>query len=244
MNSVYAVFWREMIILSRRLKRMLASYAISPMLFMLAFGWGMGKGISVEGVDYLSYMVPGLFALSSMSQSFSIATDINVARFYWMTFEEFQTSPVSYLSVTLGEALAGMVRGLLAPLVITIVALLAGVKLHFSILLVMAVLLNSFQFSCGAILAAMKVRSHADQSTLTSFIIVPMSFLCGTFFPLERLPEWAGCLVGLLPLTHASHAIRAAALGQPFPWVSALVMVLYGGVFFLLATKSVRQASI
>ena len=58
----------------------------------------------------------------------------------------------------------------------------------------------------------MLVKSHADQSLLTSFVITPMAFLGGTFFPLSSFPGWAQTLIGLLPLTHAAHAIRSGSL--------------------------------
>ena len=88
--GIYAVFWREMVILRRRLFRVLASYFVSPLLFLIAFGWGMGRHLQVEGVDYLTFMIPGLIALASMSQTFNIAMDINIARFYWMTLKSFR----------------------------------------------------------------------------------------------------------------------------------------------------------
>jgi ABC-type multidrug transport system permease subunit len=244
MMGVRAVFWREMVIFRRRLKRILAGYAISPLLFLIAFGWGMGRGVTVQGVDYLSFMIPGLMALASMSQSFAIATDINVARFYWMTFEEFQTAPISCLAITLGETLAGVCRGLLAASVIGAMALAAGAQISFTPWLLLAVFLNSFQFAAAAVMAAMLVRSHADQGSLTSFIIVPMSFLCGTFFPLDRLPDWAAWLVGLLPLTYASRSIRAAALGGDIPYWALSAMAIWGLALLTAAAAAVRKASI
>ncbi len=242
MNGVYAVFWREMIIMRRRVKRMLASYAVSPTLFLIAFGWGVGQSVSLEGEDYMTYMIPGLLALSSMSQSFSLAQDLNIARFYWMTFEEFQTAPVSAGAIVAGEILSGMVRGVLAAAVIAVLAVSAGVRLHWSGWLFIGLLLNTLVFAAAAVMAAMAVKSHADQSFLNSFIIVPMSFLCGTFFPLERLPVWAKWIVNALPLTHGSAIIRAAALGRDVPLVSAFVMVLYAAAFVYGASVLVRRA--
>ena len=243
MSGVYSVFWREMIILRRRLRRLVASYAISPVLFLVAFGWGMGRGVNVDGVDYLTFMIPGLLALSSMSQSFTIATDLNVARFYWKTFEELQTAPVSDFAVSLGEVLAGMVRGLLAGSVILILAKLSGVAICYSWLLLLSVLLNTFLFASAGVAAAMIVRSHSDQSSLTTFIIVPMSFLCGTFFPLDHLPQWAAWIIKVLPLTPASQCIRAAALGQPFPWLALLALSIWALVLFMGAVMVIRRAS-
>ncbi len=244
MRGLIAVYWREMVILRRRLKRLLASYSISPVLFLVAFGWGMGRGLTVQGVDYLSFMIPGLLALSSMSQSFNIATDINVARFYWMTFEEYQTAPISYWSITLGEVMAAMTRGLMAGAIIAALSLLAGAQVSFNLLLVLSLLLNTFLFGSAAVFAAMMVKSHADQASLNSFIILPMSFLAGTFFPVDRLPAWAAFLVKFLPLTHASLCLRAAALGTPFPWESLLIMLGWSVCLFGAAVWAVRKASI
>ena len=92
------------------------------------------------------------------------------------------------------------------------------------------------------VLLAMLVKSHADQSMVASFITTPMSFLGGTLFPLERLPEWAQTLLSLLPLTHASHAIRADALGLPPEPMDFIILAGAGALLFFLALRSVGQA--
>lgn len=244
MSGAYAVFWREMLILKRRLPKIVASNTISPLLFLIAFGWGMGRNMQAEGVDYLTFMIPGLIALSSMTQSFNISSDINIARFYWMTFEEFQTAPISSLSVVLGEVLSGVVRGLLASLIIYLLALGFGVRLVFNGWFLLSLILNTFMFASAAVITSMLVKSHADQASFNSFFIIPMSFLCGTFFPLSRLPHWAYITAQALPLTHAGICIRAAALERPFPMVSLAVMIGYCLVFFAGAVFFVRRASI
>lgn len=244
MSGVWAVFYREMLILRSRLGRQLANYAVSPLLYIIAFGWGMGRGVQMGGVDYLSYMLPGLMALSSMSRSFGISSEMNIARFYWHTFEEFQTAPISPAAITLGEVLGGAVRGFLAVAVVICLALVSGVKLNYGLGLLLGVFMNCFMFASAAVWSAMVVRSHADQSNLTGFIITPMSFLCGTFFSLDKLPGWAATAIEALPLTHASNFIRASALGEALPWLSLAVMAAYGCFFFSMAVWHVRKASI
>lgn len=244
MKGVWAIFYRELLILRGRLWRQMANYAVSPLLYIIAFGWGMGRGVTMGGVEYLAYMLPGLMALSSMSRSFGISSEINIARFYWHTFEEFQTSPISPGAIALGEVLGGVVRGMLAAAVVACLALVNGVRLHFGPGLLLGVSMNCFMFASAAVWAAMVVRSHADQSNLTGFIITPMSFLCGTFFSLDKLPGWAAAVINTLPLTHASHFIRASALGHALPWLSFGVMFLYTGFFFGMAVWHVRKASI
>lgn len=242
MQAVYAVFLREMLIFRRRLKRQLAGMAVAPLLYLIAFGYAMGQAVQFGDHTYLEFLIPGLVAMSSMTQSFGIAQDINVARFYFFIFEEFQAAPISNLAYVSGEVLAGMARALVAILVILILGLPFGVVLCYGPLFWLAVLLNSFVFASLAVGLAMRVKSHADQSLLTSFVITPMAFLGGTFFPVERLPVWAQKLLMLLPLTHASKAVRAVALGDVPDWRAYLLLPLVGILFFVFALRSVNHA--
>ena len=241
-QGMIAVYLREVLILKRRLKRQLAGMAVSPLLYLIALGYAMGDAVQVNGHTYLEFLIPGLIAMGSMTQSFSIATDINVARFYWFIFEEFQAAPLSNTAYVAGEVLAGMTRALLAIAVILLLSLLFGVKLYYGPLLWLFVLLNSFVFASLAVALAMLVKSHADQSLLTNFVITPMAFLGGTFFPVDRLPVWAQKILSILPLTHASEAIRAVAFGQAPNPRAFVVLAVSGLLFFLLALGTVGKA--
>ena len=242
MQGFLAVYLREMLILKRRLKRQLAGMAVSPLLYLVAFGYAMGESVRFEGRSYIEFLVPGLAAMSSMTQAFGIATDINVARFYWHIFEEFQSAPIRNAAYVAGEVLAGMTRALIAICVILLLGLPFGVVLECGPLFWLAMLLNSFVFASLAVALAMLVKSHADQSLLNSFVITPMAFLGGTFFPLEKLPEWARTVLWALPLSHASKAVRTSAFGNAPDVSSYVVLAVLGLLFFFLALKCVNQA--
>lgn len=238
-----AVYYRELLILKRRLTRLLASMSVSPLLYLIAFGYAMGNEVVIEGHTYMEFLIPGLAAMSSMIQSFAIASEINISRFYWHIFEEFQAAPISNLSYVAGEVLAGITRAAISVAVIILLGLLFGVVLRYNNpLFWMAVFLNSFVFASLAVGLAMLVRSHADQSMLTSFVITPMAFLGGTFFPVDRLPVWAQKILVFLPLTHASKAIRSASYGNPVPCSSYLILMGIGGAFFLISIFCVNRA--
>ena len=178
MHGWLPVFLRELKIMRRRFWRMLASMAVSPLLYLIAFGYALG-GDQGDGQAYLAFLVPGLVAMSSMTQAWGIATDINVARFYWHVFEEFQAAPISNPAYVLGEVLAGVARALLGVLVILGLGLAVGVEVDLGPCFWLAVGLNSFTFASLAVAMAMLVKSHADQGMLSSFIITPMAFLGG-----------------------------------------------------------------
>ena len=106
MTGFLGIFLREMMIIRKRIFKMLLSFSVSPMLYMVAFGLGLGRRLEVENVQYLIFLVPGLIAMSTMGQSFAISSEINISRFYWKIFEEFQSAPVSCTAIALGEVFA------------------------------------------------------------------------------------------------------------------------------------------
>jgi ABC-type polysaccharide/polyol phosphate export permease len=97
-------------------------------------------------------------------------------------------------------------------------------------------------FASLAVAVAMLVKSHADQALLNNFVITPMAFLGGTFFPLEHLPEWAQKILYFVPLTHAAEAIRTASFGQPPRSLNFIVLAGIGIIFFIAAMLCVNHA--
>ncbi len=238
----FPVYLREVLIMRRRIGRMLASMSVSPLLYLVAFGCALGPDATVEGRGYLEFLLPGLVAMTSMNQAWAIATDINVARFYWHVFEEFQAAPIQNPAYVLGEVLAGVTRALLAVLVILALGMLSGVRISCQPWFWLAVVLNSMVFAGLAVTLAMLVRSHADQGLLSSFVITPMAFLGGTVFPVERLPGWAQPLVEILPITHTARAIRTAAQGDTPSLVSLSILAVLAVAVFIWAYSCVNRA--
>ncbi len=241
-SKTLAVYRREMLILRRRFKRQVAGQAVTPLLYLVTFGYAMGGKIRFDGLTYLEFLVPGLVAMSSMTQAFAIASEINVARFYWHIFDEFQAAPISNFSYVLGEVLAGVTRAFISIFIIIGLGLLFGVRLDYGFGFWLPIILNSFLFASLAVALAMLVRNHADQSLLSNFVITPMAFLGGTFFPLKHLPGWVQAILKLLPLTHAATTIRQAAYGKPLAWGSILLLAFTGGAIFYIALHCVNQA--
>ncbi len=243
MCGLWAVYYRELLLMRQRWFRMLVAMAVAPLLYLVTFGLGLGQGVRVEGAAYALFLLPGLMALSSMQQAFSLAGEINIARFYFKIFEVFQASPLPPAAWVLAEVWAGMTRALLAALLVAALALAFGYPVPPDPLLGLAVLLNGFFFASLAVAMAMLVRSHQDQGLLVSFLITPMAFLGGTFFSPAGLPPWANTLLDLLPLTHAARTIRQAWLGQQVELWRLGVLATLGLAAFLLATWLTRKAN-
>ena len=74
--------------------------------------------------------------------------------------------------------------------------------------------LKSFFFASLGVISAMLIKSHADQTLITNFIITPMMFLSGTFFPVENLPPVLRKVIEYLPLTLVTRDLRKFTLGS------------------------------
>jgi len=242
MSGMLAIYLRELLILRKRFFRQLASMSVGPLLYLIAFGLGMGRDVRIGSHSYLEFLIPGLVAMNSMIQSFAIASEINIARFYWHIFEEFQAAPLRNIAYVTGEVLAGITRALFSTAIILFIAFVSGITLSYNLYFWLAVVLNSFVFASLAVGLAMLVKSHSDQALLTNFFITPMAFLGGTFFPVDRMPEWVREVLHFLPLTHASKAIRAAAFGEPPELFPYILLGALGVVLFVLAYHWVNRA--
>lgn len=234
LQDIATVFWRDWIVLQRRLGTFIFSRMITPVLYLIAFGWGVGRSVQVSQGNYLDYIVPGILALNSMNISFnSVASPLNMSRLYHKTLEEYLVAPVSSLSFIIGKVLAGTLRGLISSLIIIVLAYLFGAKLQMTMLFWLIIVLNCLVFASLGFVAAMLINSHEDMGNFSTYVLLPMSFLCATFFSIDKLPVLVQWLLQLLPLTHASHALRAISSGGEPAAISVLVLLIY--IWVLLA---------
>ena len=228
------VFWGDWLDLRVRIPQVAASGLVSPLIYILAFGLGLGSSLDrvsqpTAGDNYLEFILPGMVALSSMVISFGGTTfSICGDRLFTKTFEEMLLYPVHPLALYLGKMLAGIVRGMMtAASVILVAVLFTGQLWSFLNPLFLGLLvLNSAVFAGLGVIVGLNVKSLESVGLFNNFLIVPMSFLGGTFFDPSTLPVILKGIVYLLPLTYTTIGLRAAAY-QPlseFPWYSFPVL--------------------
>ncbi len=241
--NFYPIVWKEIMLIRKKPWRFLATSMVMPILYLVTFGWGLGRGMNPGGGRYLEFVLPGILALSAMNNSFSpVSTSLNISKLYTKTLEEVLVSPVSPVDIALGRTLTGLFRGFFSALMLMLVGFISGVHMDFSISFFAVLVLTAFCFGAAGVAAAMIARTHEDMANVNSFFIVPMSFLSGTFFSPDRLPEPFQSLILAYPLTHASLLLRSLASGsEPSPG-SVLVLLAYTGMFFYLAVKMVKKS--
>ena len=245
LSDIYSVLWVDLRFLRRHWLRTLATSIVNPVLYLVAFGYGLGGGIIVEGYRYLDFVMPGIIALTAMTASYGGAgLKLHVDRLFYKCFDEYLLSPISLFSLAMGKTLIGVVRGLIASVALLIVGVILSPTLMISPLFVFVLVSSCFVFAFLGVLVGLVAKSHQDMGTVSTLVILPMTFLSGTFFSLSQLPEAAKAVLYLLPLTHSSQTLRAAALGQPFPWLSLLALLGFGLIFFSACMVALKRTSV
>ncbi|WP_346354892.1 ABC transporter permease [Azotosporobacter soli] len=242
LQDVWTVFWRDWLVLKRRIGRYILSRMISPILYLVAFGWGLGRSMAFGQESYLDFIVPGIIALNSMNISFnSVSSPLNMSRLYHKTLEEYLIAPISAASFVFGKVLSGALRGLISTSVIIVLAYLFGAHFSVNLFFLGALLLNCLLFASLAVVAAMKMGSHEEMANFNTYVLLPMSFLCGTFFKTDHLPLAFRYIIEMLPLTHASYALRSAALGGEVGYISLVVMFAYLLIFTFWGVQLLKK---
>ncbi len=244
-SDVYSVLWVDLRNMRRHWKSTVATSLVLPLLYLIAFGYGLGQGIDVDGVSYLSFVIPGIIALTAFSTSFNgAASKLQVDKFFYKSFDELLMSPVSSYSIVIGKALIGVLRGLISAVTIYAVGLVLAPTILVSPLFFLMLLLSCFVFALFGVLIALVINSHQGMSTFSTLVMLPMTFLCGTFFSLSQLPDIAKVVLYFLPLTHSSELLRATVLGQPFPLLPFVGLLVFGVAFFVGCMVALKKSSV
>jgi ABC-type multidrug transport system permease subunit len=209
----YPIIWEELIYWRSKIWLYLATYILSPLLFLLSFGFGVGNRLQMVmpgGMSYLDFLVPGVVALALFNNGVtSVIVRMYYTRLHYQSFEAYRLAPVGNFSLCLGYTLAGAARGLLASLIVLLMVFLLMPAMNLGWAFLGAMLLASLCFGSLGVLIGLLLRSFDDQALVSEFLLVPMTFLSGTLIPVERLPVFLQHCVWLFPLTPASQLLRS-----------------------------------
>ena len=234
--EVTTILWREWKFFKHRFVKITAAQLVTPLLYLVTFGLGLGNDLLQEGQPYLLFLLPGILSMTTMRSSYTaISTRISVTRLHEKSFESFVYSPTRMPLLAIGHIVAGALRGMYAGVGVIIIGLISGAAVNIGWALIAVLFLNCLTFSSMGFFIAMVINTHYDLNNFTNMIITPMSFLCGTFFSLNNVPFVIKEFINFLPLTHTTVMIRQLALGLDFTANSLYIALLYACAFILLS---------
>ncbi|MGD1004139.1 MAG: ABC transporter permease [Methanoregulaceae archaeon] len=218
-------------------------------IWLLIIGGGLGSVISFEGVNYLTFLYPGILVQSLLFSGVFFGVYI-----VWDKkidfLKEVLVSPMSRTGIFVGKILGGSTDTLLQSVILLVIGyvfIVTGIMAGITFSPVSVAISCAFLFmttvglvSIGLIIGS-QMESPEGFQLVGSFLIFPMFFLSGALFPIENLPSWLAPFVILNPATYSVDGLRGTLIGMhrfnlAFDFlvisVFSLVMILIGTYAF------------
>jgi len=225
LGDVYTIWLREFKRWTRSRSRIIGSLA-QPILWLLLFGTafnamftgGAGTGTGGvpggSGLDFKSFFTPGIVAMTVLFGSVFAGISLIFDREFGF-LKEIMVAPVSRTSIVAGKGLGGATSAVVSGMLILVMATFVGA--HFTpdinvglavVLAVVTVVLISLAFVNMGIAFATKIQNFEGFQMIMNFLVMPMFFLSGAFYPVEIMPKWLQTATYINPLFYGVDALR------------------------------------
>ena len=188
---------------------------ISSLLFLLVLSLAIGADRGdVLGVPFITFLAPGLISMQVIQQSFSHSSSSFMIKKIDGTMVDLLFAPLSAGEVTISISLAAVTRSVLIGIVSIIVfKLIIDIEIKNYLTLIAFTLLSSFVLGNIGIIAGLWAEKFDHMATVTNFVIVPLSFLSGTFYSIERLPGFLQAVSKVNPFFYMIDGFRYSFIG-------------------------------
>jgi len=242
-RAVMVIWRRELKIYSRDKAGRISSIARS-VLWLLVFGGGFGAArFSGLNVGYQEFLFPGIIAMSliftSMRSGISVIWDKEFG-----FLKEILVSPASRFSIMAGKVLGSSTIAVFEGLIVLVLGPFVGAKITLAkvVLCVAVMFLMSLTLVSLGLIMSMLMKTFEGFQSVMNLIIMPMFFLSGALFPIEKMPGWMTPLVAINPATYGVDMLRLVLVGvsNHTPAFDLALMLLYAAVAMTLGVRAFK----
>ena len=233
LRGIIAIYKFEMSRMFRTISQSIASPVISTALYFIVFGSAIGSRIeNIDGVSYMSFLIPGLIMLTILNQSVSNASfGIYFPKFSG-TIYEILSAPISPIEITCGYVLAAASKSVLIGLIILITsAFFIEITILHPFWMLLFLLLMSLTFSLFGFIIGIWANDFQKIQLIPSFILTPLTFLGGSFYSIGMLPDFWQKISYINPIVYLISSFRWSFYGNSD--VNVVVSII-ATLFFLV----------
>ena len=183
---------------------------VTSILFLSVITLAMGEDRpNVLGVTFIEFLAPGLIAMQIVQQAFSHSSSSLLMGKVMGNIIDLIGAPLSASEVTLAVIFASVTRALMISIISIIVfSIMIEIEVKNYLIFFIYLFLSSFIMGSAGFIAGLWADKFDHMATATNFIIVPLSFLSGTFYSVERLPNFLNTLSQYNPFFHMIDGFR------------------------------------
>ncbi len=185
-----------------------------PLLFLFVLGSALSPSFKgAQGVNFTEFIFPGIVSMTILFTSVFSGMSIVWDREFGF-LKEVMVAPVSRWSISIGKAFGGASVAFFQGMIMLSLSPLVGVRFSFFVLLISLIVMFAIAFAMSAlgIMIGARIKEMEGFQVIVNFLIMPIFFLSGALFPLDRLPPWLTLLTRIDPLTYGVDLLRGTML--------------------------------
>ncbi|MDO8572751.1 MAG: ABC transporter permease [bacterium] len=233
--SFYTIIRKDVVRMFRVWIQTFLPSVITAVLYFLIFGTVLGSRIGdMQGISYMTFVVPGLVMLSIVTSSYSNTSFVFfTSKFFGRSIDEILVSPTPPWLLIAGFIGGGVVRGTIVGILVLMVSLFfTGLHLATHNILIMLGygLLTALIFSLAGLVNGVYAKSIDGINIVPTFVLTPLVYLGGVFYSVHALPEWWQTITYSNPLFYLVNGFRYGFLG-----ISDVSLYMSTGILFAMA---------
>lgn len=246
--SFYTMLRKDVVRMFRIWIQTFLPSVVTSCLYFLVFGTVLGSRIgTMQGVDYMTFVVPGLVMLAIVMNAYSNTSfTFFSSKFFARNVEEILVSPTPPWVMIAGFIAGGVVRGVLVGALVMLIALFfthLSVTLTGLAVIIAFAVLTALVFSLAGLVNGIYAKSIDGINIVPTFVLTPLVYLGGVFYSVHALPEWWKAITYANPLFYLINGFRWGFLGTSdiSPLLSAgvlatLIAILVGVNWYFIRT--------
>lgn len=238
MNTfMWALYGREVKRFQKIWMDTVFSPIVSVVLYLGVFGV-VSSGRTVNGLPYVTFVYAGLLAMMVVNSSFSNPSFALIIAKNVGSIIDLQLVPIKAWRIGVAYALAAFTRGILTLLIALIVTVwfIPALGLYHPLYLVIALFMTGLEFGMLGVIFGFLAKNFEALTFMTTFVLQPMVFLAGVFYPISTLPRPWSTISMFNPIHHNINLFRYAVTGYSDlnPLISTAVILSFSFMLFVI----------
>jgi ABC-2 type transport system permease protein len=231
-------FWKVVV-------QTVAAPVITSLMFLLVMVFAFGReGVMISGYHFAEFLVPGLVIMTMIQNAFAnTSSSILVAKVQGNIVDVLMP-PLSAMELTVAWILGGATRGVVVGIAcVAVMGFFAELHVHNIWLIIFHGIAGSMFMSSVGVIGAIWAEKFDHMAAVTNFVVTPLTFLSGTFYTIDRLPEWAQFIAHYNPFFYNIDGFRHGFLGQEpsQPVLGVIVLTVLNLVLFAVTFMMIRR---
>ena len=214
--SLWSLFQKEVLRFFKVGIQTIIGPAVSSLLFLAVFSLALGRSVqSINGIDFANFIAPGLIMMTMLQNSFAnAASSIGQAKSQG-NIVDILMAPLNNIELSIGYIGGAIARGLICGFVTAFgIFFFIPFAIHSFLALIFYSFMGCMMMGAMGTMVGIWADKWDQQQGITNFIVLPLTFLSGTFYSISKLPDFWQKFAIFNPFFYNIDGFRYAFIGK------------------------------